>query len=202
MKFVKKWAAAPLLIAASLAATTPANASVEPYIGDIMTVSFGFCPRFWARADGQLLPINQNQALFSLLGTQFGGNGQTNFALPNLQSRIVIGDGQGPGLSNYSTGQTGGTQTATLTVAQMPAHSHTATVRAVGAAGNSPQPVRNRFAQSPGNSYSSTANPANFMAPDNITVDNAGGNQPFSLIKPYLAMTQCIALQGIFPSRN
>src|SRR6187399_3074015 len=111
----------------------------EPFLGEIRLMSFGFAPKGWAFCNGQFLPINQNQALFSLLGTTYGGNGQTNFALPDLRGRIPVHSGQGPGLSNSSLGETGGTEAVTLTVAQLPRHSHAA--QGASGAGNSSGPA-------------------------------------------------------------
>jgi microcystin-dependent protein len=201
MRRLKTLAIAPILLAAGLFSVTPAAATSEPFISEIMTVSFGFCPRFWAEANGQLLPINQNQALFSLLGTQFGGNGTTNFALPDLRGRVVVGDGASPGGSGYTIGQKPGAETVTLTTNQMPAHTHSGTVKAFGTAGNTQQPVRNTVAASPGNSYTTTT-PSNFMATGSLNAAVTGGGQPISIMKPSLVLRQCIAVSGIFPSRN
>ena len=163
-------------------------------------------------AGGQILSIAQNQALFSLLGTTYGGDGQTTFALPDLRGRVPISQGQGPGLSNYSLGQVGGTETVTLTVNQMPTHNHAATATALirvvgGQQANTPNPLRNSFATTgTANTYSTAAPTANYMDANNVdaqvTVGNSGGNQPFSILQPYLTLQWCIALEGIFPSRN
>jgi microcystin-dependent protein len=202
MKSLGKWAIAPALLASCVAVAPPALAEINPYIGDIMTVPWNFCPRNWLPAKGQLLPISQNTALFSVLGTQFGGDGRTNFGLPNLQGRVIVGaGGQGPGLSARFIGEEGGSETTTLLTVNIPSHSHTATLGVVDAAGTSASPAGNRLARTPGNNYNSSPNPANFMALDSASTANAGGGQRVSLMKPYLVMTQCIAIAGVFPPR-
>lgn len=169
----------------------------QPFVAEIRMFSFNFAPRSWAFCNGQLLPIAQNQALFSLLGTTYGGNGTVNFALPNLQGRTPIEAGTGPGLPSVTLGQTGGEEAHTLTTQEMPAHQHTS-------AGSSNNPSQT----SPNGGY-----PATFTA-DNVyttpangamnagTVANTGGSQPHPNIQPYLVVNICIALAGIFPSRN
>jgi microcystin-dependent protein len=172
-------------------------ADPEPFLGEIRMFGFDFAPRGWALCDGRLLPINQNQALFALLGNMYGGNGTTTFALPNLQSRVPIGQGHGAGLSSYVVGQAGGSETVRLTAAQMPAHTHS--VKASGSAANSTTPEGRVPARSVGRSYAAT--------PDTSTVMNAnmlgaaGGGQPHANVQPYLAMNFCIAMVGIFPAR-
>lgn len=165
----------------------------QPFIGQIRTFAFGFAPRGWAQCNGQLLPINQNQALFSLLGTTYGGNGTTNFALPNLQGRTPLHFGTGPGLSPRTLGEVAGSEAVTLTSAHLPAHTHT--VSANTATPTSGTPANNLWAQ--GN-YSASGGSA--MAAGDIS--NTGGNQPHPNLSPYLVLNFCIALQGIFPSRN
>lgn len=171
--------------------------SDQPFIGQIKVFAFDFPPRFHASCAGQLLPINQNQALFSLLGTTFGGNGITNFALPNLQSRAPIHFGQGPGLSSYLLGQAGGQENQTLISTEMPAHTH----QAMGTANVADQtyPPGNTWAGGGSSSgYSNAANGAMAAA----SVSNAGGNQPHPNMSPFLVVNYSIALIGIFPSRN
>ena len=193
--------------------SAPAAAQgTDPFLGQLMLVPYNFCPRGWSNADGQILSIAQNTALFSLLGTTYGGNGQTTFALPDLRGRVPISQGQGPGLSNYVEGQTSGTETVTLTVNQMPTHNHAATATALirvvgGQQANTPNPLRNSFATTgTANTYSTAAPTANYMDANNVnaqvTVGNSGGSQPFSILQPYLALQWCIAVTGIFPSRN
>ena len=172
----------------------------EPFIGQISIYGFNFAPRGWAFCNGQILSIAQNTALFSLLGTTYGGNGQTTFALPNLQSRVPIHFGQGPGLSAYSLGEQAGTETVTLTQQEMPQHTHTATT-AVARTGSSRFPLNNLPATGPDNNWDPTVFQGT-LAPNFITNSLTGGSQPHSNIQPFLALNFCIALEGIFPSRN
>jgi microcystin-dependent protein len=163
---------------------------MEPFIAQIMIVSFNFAPKSWALCNGQLLPINQNQALFSLLGTTYGGNGQTNFALPNLQGRIPNGFGAG-----YALGQAAGEASVTLSTAQMPAHNHIWS--ASSAAATNPKAEGTVLASA--NMY--TASPVDSsMLPSAVVA--AGGSQPHPNMMPYLVLNYCIALSGIFPSQN
>jgi microcystin-dependent protein len=148
---------------------------------------------------GQLLSIASNTALFSLLGTTFGGNGQTTFGLPDMRSRVPVGMGQGAGLSPYVQGQMGGTETVTLNTNQIPAHQHGVTPPAKNGAGDDTNPG--------GNKFMATASTDLYATSNNVTMGTfatglTGGNQPFSIVQPYLAMNYIIALEGIFPSRN
>ena len=170
----------------------------EPFVGEIRMFGFNFAPVGWALCNGQLLPISQNQALFSLLGTTYGGDGTTTFALPNLQSRVPLHQGQGAGLSAYAQGQVGGAETVTLAAAQMPGHTHP--VKASSSAATSDRPGGRVLARSGSHIYT--------PEPDTTTVMNAtmlgaaGGSEPHDNIQPYLAVNFCIALEGIFPARN
>jgi microcystin-dependent protein len=170
----------------------------EAYIGEIRMFGFDFAPRGWATCAGQIMPIQQNQALFSLLGTTYGGNGQTTFALPDLRGRAPIHVGQGPGLSNYQQGEVGGVQTRTLTPAEMPSHTHL--VRAANAPSTG-VPAANAVLATPTTSQLfRTGAAANVpMAP---TVGFAGGNQAHENMQPFTVLNFSIAIQGIFPSRN
>ena len=163
----------------------------EPFLAEIKIVSFNFAPRGWAFCNGQLLPINQNQALFSLLGTTYGGDGRTTFALPNLQGRMPIHVGGG-----FTLGQAAGEQAHTLSMSEMPAHAHAA----IGSsnAGSTPDPTNAYWAATAASAYSN--NPDTPMAPQALA--NAGGSQPHGNMSPYLVLNFVIALQGIFPSRN
>ncbi len=178
----------------------------DPFIGEIRMVGFTFPPRGWASCDGQLVSIAQYSALFALLGTTYGGNGQTTFALPDLRGRVPIHSGAGLGLSPYSQGQQGGTENVTLNITQIPVHNHTAagTASAVNGAGNSKTPTGNTWASLSRENAYSNATADQTMAANNVavTVNNAGGSQPHTNIQPYLAIYFCIALEGIFPSRN
>ncbi|MEM9840475.1 MAG: tail fiber protein [Pseudomonadota bacterium] len=177
-----------------------AFAQPEPFIGQIMYVGFDFCPRGWANADGQLLPISQNQALFALLGTQYGGDGRTTFALPDLRGRVPLHAGQGPGLPDYRQGQRGGATEVTLNSNQMPGHTHT--LRAGTERGNRPEPAGNHLANGrTARVYSSApAGPNTNM--DGASIANTGGGQPHENMPPYVTVRACVALTGIFPSRN
>jgi microcystin-dependent protein len=170
----------------------------EQYLGEIKLFALGFAPQGWALCNGQLLPINQNQALFSILGTQYGGDGQVNFALPDLRGRVAIHQGQGPGLSPYSVGQRAGEEAHTLTLAELPAHAHVARASsAVGSAvGPTGQVPARNAAQVP--QYAATANTV--MATGAIST--VGGSQAHSNMQPYLALNYCIALQGVYPPQN
>jgi len=165
----------------------------EPFLGEIMIASFSFAPKGWALANGQLLPINQNQALFSLFGTTYGGDGRVNFALPDLRGRVPIHMGNG-----HTIGERAGTESVTLIQTQLPAHNHF--LSAVSVPPNSNNPSGNSFANStPGELYtnaagSTTANPA--------TIGSVGGNQPHNNMQPTLTLCFCVAIQGIFPSQN
>ena len=175
-----------------------ARASSEPFIGELMLTGSNFCPQGWTMAAGQILPIAQNTALFSLLGTYYGGNGVTTFALPDLRGRTAIGIGQGPGLTDRTIGEMGGTETVTLTQQEMPAHTHAANASTL--AGNTANPAGALPARTLRTLLYRGGAPADTtMAPD--AIGYAGGNQPHANMPPYVAMTWCIALQGIFPSR-
>jgi len=169
----------------------------EPFLGQIQMFSFNFAPQGWATCSGQLLPINQNQALFSLLGTMYGGNGQTNFALPDLRGMVPIHVGGG-----FTQGERFGEQSHTLTLNEMPLHQHVAAADNSGPAatqGNIPAATKRLSGSNPGEGYGSFSN-ALPMAPAAIT--NAGGSQPHNNLMPYSVTAFCIALIGIFPSRN
>jgi microcystin-dependent protein len=168
----------------------------EPFLGEIYIVPYNFPPRGYTFCAGQVLSIAQNTALFSLLGTTFGGNGQTTFALPDLRGRVPVGAGQGQGLSNVDLGQVSGHETVTLTQSQMPAHGHLAAASQAGAtsarpSGQVPAAGQAVYAAS---SDGTTLNPA--------FVQNTGSSQPFDIHPPFLGLNYIIALEGIFPSRN
>lgn len=179
-----------------------ATAGPNPYIGDIVAVGENFCPRSWAEAAGQLLPISNYTALFSLLGTTYGGDGRTTFGLPDLRGRRAMGQGNGPGLTQRREGQKLGAETQTLTSAQLPSHSHA--VNANNLDGDKPGPGNKILAAAPpGGTGSETIysdqGPTTQMSAQMIA--NAGSGQPFDVVDPYLVMRYCIALQGIYPSR-
>lgn len=163
----------------------------EPFLGEIRIASFNFAPKGWALCNGQLLPINQNQALFSLFGTTYGGNGQVNFALPNLQGRMPIHFGNG-----FTQGQVGGAPAHTLTLNELPSHIHFA--NAAQADGDTIVATGNMLGAF-NNGYGS---PAALTSLNAATLSNAGGSQPHNNMSPYLVLTFIVALQGIFPSQN
>jgi microcystin-dependent protein len=170
----------------------------EPFLSEIKIFAFNFAPKGWALCNGQFLPINQNQALFALLGTTYGGNGQTTFALPNLRGRVPIHEGSG-----HTLGEAAGSTAVTLNIQQLPTHLHTLTSNMAvgGSAVNATvgEPTGNYWANN-GKAHFSTSNPDAVMAP--AAVSNVGGSQPHTNVQPYLVLNFCIALQGIFPSQN
>ena len=176
----------------------------NPFLGEIRMFAGNFNPRGWAFCKGQLLPISQNDALYALIGTTYGGDGQETFGLPDLQGRLPINQGQAPGLSNYIIGQKGGTESVTLTIQQMPAHSHT--LSATDATGSQPAPTNTSFPATlrgtaelyavPG------ANPLKQGAMNNNSISAVGGNQAHENRMPALVINFIIALEGVFPSRN
>jgi len=169
---------------------------MDQFLGQIGIYSFGFPPKGWVACNGQILQVAQNQALASLLGATFGGNGVTTFGLPNLQSRAVVSAGQGAGLSPYALGQAGGENAHSLTVDEMPRHTHGA---ATASDTSQLTPVGNYWAPNTGgnNTYSATA--AGIMSPNAVGVS---GGQPHSNVQPYLVVNFCIALVGIYPSKD
>lgn len=175
----------------------------EPYIGQIMMFAGNFAPRGWALCEGQLLSIAQNSALFSILGTTYGGDGRTTFALPDLRGRVPIQPGTGPGLSPYTLGQSGGAENVSLLITNIPAHNHP--LEASTAAGDSSSPqgavpavTVDPNTQQPLNGYHSSPNTTMAAA----SVGFAGGSQPHTNVQPYLSVNFIIALEGIFPSRS
>jgi microcystin-dependent protein len=165
-----------------------------PYLGEIRIVSFNFAPKGWALCNGQLLPINQNQALFALFGTTYGGNGQTNFALPNLQGRVPIHFGNG-----ISLGEAAGQENTTLILSQLPTHNHSVNA-ANTTTGNVTNPTNGFFSNSaPPQIYSAGAPSATFQP---TTISATGGSQPHNNMQPSLVLNMIVALQGIFPSPN
>jgi len=191
-------AAAALSLAAWHGAAS-AQAS-DPFLGQIMCAGFNFAPRGWAELNGQLLPIAQNTALFALLGTQYGGNGQTTFALPDMRGRVLIHAGQGPGLTLRDQGESAGSEQVTLNNAQLPAHTHTVTPMGSTA---------DATLVSPANGVAATKARTTLYAPGPGTVpmsptltSAAGSNAPVPVMQPYVTVRCFIALVGVFPSRN
>lgn len=169
----------------------------EPYIAEIIMFGGNFAPRGWALCDGQVLSIAQNQALFSLLGTTYGGNGTTTFALPDLRGRVPVHAGTGPGLSQQFLGSQGGTETTSLTAANLPAHAHDVTPPVTNGRRTTDRPAGASPAR--GGAYSS-ASPAESGA--SFSTSSVGGGQPVGVMQPYVALNFIIALEGIYPSRN
>jgi microcystin-dependent protein len=173
---------------------------MDPFVAEIRIYPFNFAPKGWAFCDGQLLPLSQNTALFSLLGTTYGGDGKSNFALPDMQGNAPMHPGQGPGLSLHDLGETGGSDTVTLLESEMPSHSH-----------NLSASVRDGTARSPGGQLVANGVGVNMYAPaasaplvqfSSNVVTPAGGDQPHNNLMPYLTLNFCIALQGVYPPRT
>ena len=168
----------------------------EPFLSEIKIVSFNFPPRGWALCNGQLLPINQNQAQFALLGTTYGGNGQTNFALPNMRGRVAIGQGNG-----HTLGEAAGSTRVTINQQQLPAHNHGVMAsKNAGSTTNTADSTKVLAQSKAANLYASASSNLVAMAPN--AVSSVGGSQPHNNMQPYTVLTYVIALQGIFPSQN
>lgn len=170
---------------------------VDPYVGEIRVFGFNFAPRGWATCDGQLMPLSQNTALFALLGTMYGGDGKSTFALPDLESRAPMQWGQGPGLSDRIQGEPGGTDTVTLLESEMPQHQHA--VSASNRPAEQTDPTGHALANATGQIYSQQA-PDTALSPSAMAV--TGSSLPHQNRQPYLGMLYCIALQGVFPPRS
>lgn len=171
-----------------------------PYIGEIRMFGGNFAPRGHAFCNGLLLPIDQNDALFSLIGTTYGGDGQTTFGLPDLCGRVPIGAGQGSGLQNYPLGQTGGAEQVTLTTNQLPSHTHQAAAQSAAGTSGAPASNDSAWAMAGGNPRYSTAAPTGAM--NGNAIGQTGGNQPHDNMLPFQCINYIIALEGIYPSRN
>lgn len=204
-RFLNTIAAAAVATTGMFAATPSHAQASDPFIGQLMTVGFNFCPRGWAAADGQLIAISSNTALFSLLGTTFGGDGRTTFGLPDLRGRIAKHYGNGPGLASVRWGQKGGRENVTLNILNMPSHNHSAvsTLSATDDDANSDDPTGASLATTSTSNFSNSA-PNTPMANGSVTtaIGQSGGNQSFNIENPYLGVLHCISLFGIFPSRS
>jgi len=176
---------------------------MDPFLAEIRIFPFNFAPKGWAFCDGQILPLSQNTALFSLLGTTYGGNGLSNFALPNMQGNAPMHPGQGPGLSLHDLGETAGSETVTLLQTEIPSHSHA--IMAIGAPppanAGAPGPTL-ALARSSGTSLYKQPAFGNIGAMSDSTNAPAGGNLPHNNMQPYLTLNFCIALQGVYPPRT
>lgn len=168
----------------------------DPFVAEIRIFPFNFAPMGWAWCDGQLMPLAQNTAIFSLLGTTYGGNGKSNFALPDIRGRAVMHPGQGPGLSLHNLGETGGSETVSLLESEIPAHSHALRASIDGATDDTPQGNILANTSATGNIYTSIASLASMS---DVSLAPAGGDQPHNNLQPYLTFYFCIALQGVFP---
>lgn len=172
---------------------------MDPFVAEIRIFPFNFAPKGWAFCDGQILPLSQNTALFSLLGTTYGGDGKSNFALPNMQGNAPMHPGQGPGLSLHDLGETGGSETVSLLESEIPSHSHVASGSAQD--GTDQSPVSELFANGIGVGFLAPANnPLTQMSPNMLAP--VGGDQPHNNMQPYLTLNFCIALQGVYPPRT
>jgi microcystin-dependent protein len=173
----------------------------DPFVAEIRIFPFNFAPSGWAWCDGQLMPLSQNTALFSLLGTTYGGNGKTNFALPDLQGRSPMQPGQGPGLSLHDLGETGGSETVTLLESEIPSHSHS--LRAEDSIAELQRPgSTTSMSRSVNSSAYQTVTDSNLVSLSDSALAPAGGDAPHNNLMPYLTLYFCIALQGVFPPRT
>ena len=170
-----------------------------PFVAEVRILPYTFAPTGWATCDGQILPISQNTALFSLLGTVYGGDGKSTFALPNLQGSVPLGAGQGQGLSEYFPGQEGGAETVTLLQSEIPAHTHS--LNALNVLGDNPNPGQHTLANYGATSYHTPP----VQSPQQLAFQAlpiAGSSFPHNNLQPYLTLQYCIALQGVFPPRG
>lgn len=190
--------------------TASISAQTDQFVGEVRIFAGNFAPRGWAKCEGQLLPISQNTALFSLLGTTYGGDGRTNFALPDLRERVAIAPGQGPGLSLRDLGETGGQAAVTLLPANLPSHTHVADIKVSSSAGNSSTATTTSSLAAPMQSFNGVDRlmlPYNNATGDitsssrSLQTGVAGSSSPLSIEQPYLVCNYIIALQGVFPPR-
>ncbi|HWF81787.1 MAG TPA: tail fiber protein [Streptosporangiaceae bacterium] len=175
---------------------------MDPFVAEIRIFPFNFAPKGWAFCDGQILPLSQNTALFSLLGTTYGGDGKSNFALPNLQGSAPMFDGQGPGLSLHDLGETGGSDTVSLLESEIPSHSHALQASAHSASVGTPGPTVALGRSSPATMYKMPTGSPQPVPLSDSALAPAGGDQPHNNMMPYLTLNFCIALQGVFPPRS
>jgi microcystin-dependent protein len=192
--------ASATLLLAGLPSGALAQAS-DPFLGQIMCAGFNFAPRGWAALDGQLLSIAQNTALFALLGTQYGGDGRTTFALPDMRGRLPMHAGPGPGLTPREQGERGGNEAVSLGISQMPAHTHTLAPQASGADGTLTNPAGAVLANTKGNSKIYGPAPGSVPMAE-MTTNTAGGGSPVTVMPPYVTISCFIAVQGVFPPRD
>jgi microcystin-dependent protein len=174
---------------------------MDPFVAEIRILPFSFPPKGWAFCDGQILPLSQNTALFSLLGTTYGGDGKSNFGLPNMQGNTPMHPGQGPGLSLHDLGEIGGSQTVTLLESEIPSHSHSLMANAIAGNVNAPSSGVSLARSRNANAYQSNVT-QNLVLMADQAVTPAGGDQPHNNMQPYLTLNFCIALQGVYPPRT
>jgi microcystin-dependent protein len=174
---------------------------MDPFVAEIRIFPFNFAPKGWAFCDGQILPLSQNTALFSLLGTTYGGDGKSNFALPNMQGNAPMHPGQGPGLSLHDLGETGGSDTVSLLESEIPSHSHTMRAHNLDQADHQVPSPQTSIAQSANGSAFQTTTSGLVTLSDSVLAP-AGGDQPHNNMQPYLTLNFCIALQGVYPPRT
>ena len=172
---------------------------MDPFVAEILIFPFNFAPKGWAFCDGQILPLSQNTALFSLLGTTYGGDGKSNFALPNMQGNAPMHPGQGPGLSLHDLGETGGSETVSLLESEIPSHSHQLRADILDIADTNVVSANASFALSSGGTLYQAASNAQLSGQ---ALTPAGGDQPHNNMQPYLTLNFCIALQGVYPPRT
>ena len=193
-----------IAVAAALAGlfASPGAFAQDKYLGEIVLVGWNFCARDMAPAEGQLLSIAQNSALFALYGTQYGGDGRTTFGLPDLRGRVPKGAGTGPALDPVREGEKGGREDVSLAIAHMPAHTHGATISGTASNGNTDNPTGAVPARLPRANIYSNGGGADATMATTVTVGSAGNGQPVDIRNPYLGLRYCVVVQGIFPSRN
>lgn len=171
----------------------------QPFVGEIRIFAGNFAPAGWALCDGQLMPISENETLFNVIGTTYGGDGQATFAVPDLRGRFPLHNGQGPGQSSYLIGQNGGVESVTLTTQQIPIHTHPALCNN-GSGANTSNPAGGTWTKADTANYSASLNAGGFMGTPNIVTSAAGGSQPHDNMVPYLCLNYIISLFGLFPS--
>jgi microcystin-dependent protein len=187
----------------SLVSTAPANAQAgTQYVGQVSAFAGNFCPRGWMGADGTLLPISQNAALFSLYGTYYGGDGRVTFGLPDLRGRRPVSVGNGPGIGNYTIGEKAGSAEFMLTTNNLPSHNHIGASRASNMPGDTANPNDNSLATTGAEKIYHSGSPAVDMDVGTVIINNSGGNQMVQKQSPYLVIRWCVATVGIYPSRN
>lgn len=192
-----------LAAATMLCTAAPAHADAEPFVGDIIYVGFSYCPANWEEANGQLLSIAQNEVLFSLLGTTYGGDGSVTFGVPDLRGRAPMHTGGGPGLTPRTEGEKGGSEQVTLTAPNLPAHDHSPRIQVSRIDATLRNPIDAYVARAASDAFEQDTPPeGHMMAPDAIVSQTVGGSQPVGHVQPFMVLKACIAANGIYPSRS